>query len=56
MQISPIFCYFLSLGFIYSPHHFVLKYIQSLFSLMAKDQVLNPYKTTGGIIISIHVQ
>jgi hypothetical protein len=51
MQFSPIFRHFISLRTKYSPQQPVLKLPQSMFSLNVRDQVANPYRTKGKIIV-----
>jgi hypothetical protein len=45
MQFSPASCHFISLRFIYSPQHPVLKHLSLCSSLNVTDQVSHPYRT-----------
>jgi len=47
MQTSQVSRHFLPLISKYPPQQLVFKYIQPIFSRKVRDQVSNPYKTTG---------
>jgi hypothetical protein len=51
MHLSPFSRYFIRLRSKYSPQHPVLKHPSLCSSLNGRDQVSQPYKTTGRIMV-----